>query len=82
MGYKPQIAALDEVTISREGYSAVIKFNDSTIGAIHLEIGATIKFMNNSEILELHNAIVRAQLESPVHCQTDRNCGTTSTCSR
>lgn len=63
MGSRPRMATPDEVTIGREGDSAVINFNDSETGAIHLKIGAAIEFMSDSEILELHNDVVRSQLE-------------------
>lgn len=61
MRYKPRIATPDNVTISREGDCAVIRFNDAE--TIHLEIGTAIEFMSDSEILDLHNDVVRSQLE-------------------
>jgi antitoxin component of MazEF toxin-antitoxin module len=57
------MATPDDVTIRREGDSAVIKFNNSETSDVHLKIGADIESMSDSEILELHNDVVRSQLE-------------------
>ena len=63
MSYKPRLANPEEVTIERHGDTAVIEFNDSESGAIHLKIGQEIGTMSDRDILQLHNEIVLSQLE-------------------
>ena len=63
MRHRPRIATPDNVTISREREFAIIQFNDSEGGAVHLRLGSAVELMDDTEILELHNDVVRAQLE-------------------
>lgn len=64
MHYRPRVAALNEVTIQREGDTAIITFNDSESGGINLKFDFPVTSMTDLEILERHNEIVRFQLES------------------
>jgi hypothetical protein len=57
---KPQIAALDEVTISRNGEYADIVFHDPTVGSMNLKIGPEIDSMTDLDILDCHNRVVAA----------------------
>ncbi len=65
MSYRPRIATPENASISRDGERAIVRFNDNkAAGAIYLEIGEAINSMDDLEILELHNDVVRAQLKS------------------
>jgi len=55
------IARLDEVTITREGDSAVIRYKEEGILTTHLKIGPEIAGMSDEAILELFNDTLRAQ---------------------
>ena len=58
------IAKLDEVTITRDGETAIIEYKELGISAIHLKIGKDIIEMSEEDILNCHNAHIEAQLES------------------
>ena len=64
MAHKPKIATPENVTISREGESAFVQFTDSKSAPIELKIGEAINLMDDLEVLELHNDVVRAQLKA------------------
>ena len=55
------IARLDEVTITREGDSAVIRYKEEGILRTHLKIGPEIAGMSDEAILGLFNDTLRAQ---------------------
>lgn len=55
------IARLDEVTITREVDSAVIRYKEAGILTTHLKIGPEIAGMSDEAILELFNDTLRAQ---------------------
>jgi hypothetical protein len=55
------IARFDEVTITREGGSAVIRYKEAGILTNHLKIGPEIAGMSDEAILELFNDTLRAQ---------------------
>ena len=57
------IARLDEVTITREGDSAVIRYKEEGIMTSHLKIGPEIASMSDEAILELFNDTLRAQAQ-------------------
>jgi len=58
---KPTVAALDEVTIRREGSDAIIDFHDSTIATTHFRIGPAVHRMSDQQILDRFNKIVAAE---------------------
>lgn len=58
---EPYIARLDEVTITREGDWAVIRYKEEGILTTHLKIGPEIAEMSDEAILELFNDTLRAQ---------------------
>ena len=58
---KPVIAKLDEVTITRDGETAVIEYVDSSISGVNLTIGPQLQYMTDQEILNCHNDVLRAQ---------------------
>lgn len=64
MRYKPRFATIEEVTISRQGGTAVIDFHDKAVGGMNLTIGPEIRLMSDADILALYNEIVESQLES------------------
>jgi hypothetical protein len=53
------IATLNDVTISRDGECARIKYKEEDIPETHLEIGPEIADMSNEEILEAYNECLR-----------------------
>ena len=57
------IARLNEVTITREGDSAVIRYKEEGIMTTHLKIGPEIASMSDEAILELFNDTLRAQAQ-------------------
>ncbi len=57
------IARLDEVTITREGDSAIIRYKEQGIMTTHLKIGPEIAGMSDEAILELFNDTLRAQAQ-------------------
>ena len=57
------IARLDEVSITREGDSAVIQYKEAGILTTHLKIGPEIAGMSDEVILELFNNTLRAQAQ-------------------
>ncbi len=61
---KPRIATPDDVTIRRDGNYAIIDFNDQGSGGMNLGIGPEIEFMDDLEILELYNDVVRSMMDS------------------
>jgi hypothetical protein len=61
---KPHIATLDEVTITRDGETAIIEYKKQGIGGVHLTIGKEIHQMTEEDILDCHNDCIHLQLES------------------
>ena len=57
------IAHLDEVSITREGDSAVIQYKEAGVPTTHLKIGPEIASMSDEAILELFNDTLRAQAQ-------------------
>jgi hypothetical protein len=57
------IARLAEVSITREGDSAVIEYPEAEVPVTHLKIGPEIAGMSDEAILELFNDTLRAQAQ-------------------
>lgn len=55
------IAALDEVTVIRDGDCARIEYKEAGIAVTTLEIGPEIAEMSDSEIVEAHNQVLRSE---------------------
>src|ERR1700730_5474961 len=53
------IAALDEVTVTRDGDCARIEYREAGITLTNLEIGPEIAQMSDSDIVEVHNESLR-----------------------
>ena len=53
------IAALDEVTVTRDGDCARIEYREAGIALSNLEIGPEIAQMSDSDIVEVHNESLR-----------------------
>ena len=62
---KPYIAALDQVTIKREGEYAVIEYVEPNVSGVHLKIGPEVQEMTDEEILNVHNEILETQRKWP-----------------
>jgi hypothetical protein len=61
-GAKPKvryIAALDEVTVTRDGDCARIEYREAGIAVTNLDIGSEIAGMSDSDIVEVHNEGLR-----------------------
>jgi len=56
-----KVAFAKEVTIKRDGNTAVIDFIDQSFGGTNLTIGPKIKDMSDADILRLYNEIVLQQ---------------------
>ena len=55
------IVHLDEVSITRDGDSAVIQYKEADVPTTHLKIGPEIAGLSDEAILELFNDTLRAQ---------------------
>jgi len=55
------IASLDEVSITREGNAAIIRYKEEDVPTTHLTIGPEIEVLSDEAILELFNDTLRAQ---------------------
>lgn len=55
------IARMDEVTIKREGETAIIKYKEDGIIVTNLRIGPSIVEMTDEEILDLFNETLRSE---------------------
>jgi len=60
---KPQLATLDEVTITKGPDYAEIEYKDESIMGVHLSIGPEVTEMSEEQILELHNDVIRGTAE-------------------
>ncbi len=54
------IASLDEVTITRDGDTAIIEYVEDNVMGRQLVLGPQIEVMTDQEILDEHNAHIRA----------------------
>jgi hypothetical protein len=57
----PWFASIEDVTISKRGDQAIIKFKDASTGDVHLTIGPGIKDMTEEEILDMYNNVIGVQ---------------------
>lgn len=60
---KRYIVCRDEVTITREGDYAVIRYKEEGVPTTHLQIGPKLAQMSDEEIVELHNECLRSQAQ-------------------
>lgn len=60
---RPRIATLEEVTVSREGDYAIIKFVDPSISTMNLKLGPKVRKMTDEEILASFNETVTSMEE-------------------
>ena len=56
----PYIAELDEVTITREGNTAIIEYKKENVSGVNFKIGDKIHRMSDQDILDLHNDGIQA----------------------
>ncbi len=60
---KRYVATFDDVSITRNGETAIIKYKKTDIGETNLTIGPEIYNMSDQDILNLHNDILLDQAE-------------------
>ena len=60
---KRYVATFDEVSITRDGETAIIKYKETDIGETNLTIGPAIYNMSDQDILNLHNDMLLDQTE-------------------
>lgn len=60
---RPYVVRRDQVRVSRDGEVAVIEYLEPQGPQVHLTIGPRIADMSDDDILEAHNAVIRAQQE-------------------
>lgn len=58
---KPQAATLNEIQISRQGMTAIIKFNDPNFATTHLTLEEPTEKLTDQDILNRFNAVILAQ---------------------
>lgn len=58
---KPFIAKSEDVSITRDGETAIIEYIEPSVGGVHLKIGPRMAQMSEQEILNCHNEVLRAQ---------------------
>lgn len=51
----------DEVTVTREGEAAVIRYKDAGVPTTHLTIGPALSTLSDAQIVERYNDMLRAQ---------------------
>ncbi len=61
---KPHIAAIGDVTITRDGDFANIEYHDSAVGGVNLKLGPEVAHMADQEILDRHNDVLLAIQQS------------------
>ena len=64
MPNRPKVARLDEVTIKRDGDTAIITYKDGSCGTVHLKFDFPIAHLTDAEILARHNEITDWQLQT------------------
>lgn len=62
--WRPRIARLDQVRISRDAEDAIIEFRDSATATTHLKIGPQVHQMTDEEILLAFNRTMAAQIRN------------------
>jgi hypothetical protein len=58
---RPHVAALNEVEITRQTDTAIVRFLDPEVGTTHLQIGPAMRSMTDAEILARFNECIMAQ---------------------
>lgn len=58
---RPHVAQMDEVRITRQDDTAIIRFLDPAVATTHLRVGPEIRHMSDEEILERFNAVIVAR---------------------
>lgn len=58
---RPYVARMDQVRIMRDGESAVVEYREADGAQVHLTIGPRIADMSDEDILEMHNAGIKAR---------------------
>jgi hypothetical protein len=57
---KPYRTTLDEVSISRDGETAIITYRDPDVVTTHFKIGSNLERMTDGQILDLFNQTIEA----------------------
>jgi len=57
------LVRLDEVTVTRQGETAIVDYKEKGLPGTHLTIGPEIESMTDAEIVELYNDTLRAEAE-------------------
>ena len=60
---RPRPASPDQVQITREGVTVVIKYADPSIQVVNLQVAPSLAAMTDAEVLELFNDMLEAQAE-------------------
>ena len=58
---RPHVATADEVRITREGNAAIIEYANPGIATTHYELGPSVAWMTDQQILDSFNATLRAR---------------------
>ena len=58
---KPYRTTLDEVTISRDGESAIITYRDPEVVTTHFKIGTKLERMSDGQVLDHFNKTIEAR---------------------
>lgn len=61
---RPRIARLDQVTITRDGHDAIVKFRDPDIATTHLPIGPQVHQMTDEDILLAFNRTIAGRIRN------------------
>lgn len=59
----PYLASLDEVTITRDGRTAIVAYVEENVSTCHYMIGPKIRDLSDEDILDLHNQSIRGRGE-------------------
>jgi len=61
---RPVAAGIDEVSIKRDGGTAIIEYADPSVSTVHLQLGeGSIEHMSDEQILAMHNALIAESQE-------------------
>lgn len=58
---KPYRATLDEVTITRDGETAIIAYHDPDVATTHFELGTEVGGMTDGQILDHFNKMIETR---------------------
>jgi hypothetical protein len=62
---RPAVASIDQVSITRDGYDAVIEFTDPTIATTYFRVGPSLCGMSDQDVLDAFNAVLEADAAEP-----------------